>query len=253
MKKYVAITGASSGIGAAAAKAFAKRGENLILIARRGEKLENLKTKILNFAPNLDVALKTCDLSRPQNITQLWEWLGGYELKAFINNAGFGDYGAVGERDLDKITQMINLNVTALALLSHLFVQRYRREPATLINISSSGGYTIVPGAVSYCASKFFVSAFSEGLYHELAQDEDAKMRVKLLAPAATKTEFGAVATGAADYDYDVSFKNYHSSEQMAEFLLQLYDSDKCVGSVDRNTFEFSLGEPKFSYAIKYR
>ncbi len=154
----------------------------------------------------------------------------------------------MGERDLTKITGMLNLNVTALALLSHLFVQRYRREPATLINISSAGGYTIVPGAVSYCASKFFVSAFSEGLYHELAQDKDAKMRVKLLAPTATKTEFGAV-----DYDYDASFKNYHSSEQMAEFLLQLYDSDKCVGSVDRNTFEFSLSEPKFSYAIKYR
>ena len=74
----------------------------------------------------------------------------------------------------------------------------------------------------------------------------------KYIAITGASSGIGA-ATGAADYDYDASFKNYHSSEQMAEFLLQLYDSDKCVGSVDRNTFEFSLSEPKFSYAIKYR
>jgi len=110
-----------------------------------------------------------------------------------------------------------------------------------------------VPNAVTYCASKFFVSAFSEGLYHELAQDKQAKMQAKVLAPAATKTEFGMVSTSKESYDYDKAFKKYHTSEQMAEFLLRLYDSHYCVGSVDRDSFEFSLHQPKFDYAIKYK
>ena len=76
-------------------------------------------------------------------------------------------------------------------------------------------------------------------------------MQAKVLAPAATRTEFGFVATDDAGYDYDAAFKRYHSSEEMAEFLLALYDSDACVGAVDRNNFEFSLGAARFDYAGK--
>ena len=246
MKKYIVITGASSGIGAAAAKAFARRGENLILIARRAELLQSLKDEIAKISPKPDVVVKICDLARSENILALWD-----ELKALINNAGFGDYGAVGERDLSKISQMLQLNVISLTLLSHLYVRDYKHKPAQLINISSAGGYSMVPNAVTYCASKFFVSAFTEGLHHELAQDKEAKMQAKVLAPAATRTEFGPVATDDAGYDYDAAFKCYHSSEEMAEFLLALYDSDACVGAVDRNNFEFSLQAARFDYAGK--
>ena len=146
---------------------------------------------------------------------------------------------------------MLELNVISLTLLSHLFVRDYKRKPTQLINISSAGGYSMVSNAVTYCASKFFVSAFTEGLHRELAQDKDAKMQAKVLAPAATRTEFGPVATDDAGYDYDAAFKRYHSSEEMAEFLLALYDSDACVGAVDRNNFEFSLQAPRFDYAGK--
>ena len=76
-------------------------------------------------------------------------------------------------------------------------------------------------------------------------------MQAKVLAPAATRTEFGPVATDDASYDYDAAFKRYHSSEEMAEFLLALYDSDACVGAVDRNNFEFSLQAAQFDYAGK--
>ena len=71
---------------------------------------------------------------------------------------------------------MLRLNIISLTLLSHLFVRDYKRKPAQLINISSVGGYSIVPNVVTYCASKFFVSAFTEGLHRELAQDKEAKM-----------------------------------------------------------------------------
>ena len=251
MKRYIAITGASSGIGAAVAKAFARRGENLILIARRGELLEELKSEIAKFA-DVEVLIELCDLSKQENVLALWRNLEKFELKALINNAGFGYYGKVGEQNLEKVTQMINLNITALVTLSMQFVKKYREKETKLINISSIGGYKIVPNVVTYCASKFFVSAFSEGLYHELAQDKQAKLQAKVLAPAATKTEFGMVATSKESYDYDKAFKKYHTSEQMAEFLLRLYDSEYCVGSVDRDSFEFSLSKPKFDYALKY-
>ena len=248
MKKYIVITGASSGIGAAAAKAFARRGENLILIARRAELLQSLKEEIAKISPEPDVVIKICDLSRSENVLTLWDELKSYELKALINNAGFGDYGAVGERDLSKISQMLQLNIISLTLLSHLFVRDYKRKPSQLINISSAGGYSMVSNAVTYCASKFFVSAFTEGLHHELAQDKDAKMQAKVLAPAATKSEFCDVASGKRGFDYDAAFSQYHSSEQTAEFLLTLYDSDACIGEVDLASFEFKLSEPKFNY-----
>ena len=251
MKKYIVITGASSGIGAASAKAFARRGENLILVARRKELLEELKSEIAKFA-DVEVVVELCDLAKQENVLALWRNLEKFELKALINNAGFGDYGKVGEQNLEKVTQMINLNIISLVTLSTLFVKKYREKETKLINISSIGGYKIVPNVVTYCASKFFVSAFSEGLYHELAQDKQAKLQAKVLAPAATKTESGMVATDKEGYDYDRSFKKYHTSEEMAEFLLRLYDSEYCVGSVDRDSFEFSLHQPKFDYAVKY-
>lgn len=238
MKKYIVITGASSGIGAATAKAFARRGENLIVIARRAELLENLKGEIANISPDSDVIVKPCDLSRSENVLALWDDLKSYELKALINNAGFGDFGFMGNHDIQKMVKMIDLNVTALAILSSLFVRDYKCKQTQLINVSSVGGYFLAPGVVPYCGTKFFVSAFTEGLYHELAQDVDAKMQAKILAPAATKSGF----------DYDASFEKYHSSEQTADFLLTLYDSDACVGEVDLTSFEFKLSGPKFNY-----
>lgn len=250
MDSYIVITGASSGIGYEAAKAFAKRGENLILIARRSELLDSLKAEILAGFGNLKVITKICDLSNPKNVHQIYDELKIYDIKAWINNAGFGDYSLVGSQNLDKTEQMLDLNIKALTIFSTLFVRDYFDKPAKLINISSAGGYSIVPNAVTYCASKFYVSAFTEGLAHELRAN-GAKMQAKVLAPAATKTEFGMRATDKNEYDYDANFKRYHSSKQMAEFLLELYGSDKCVGLVDRNSFEFKLSEPMFAHVFK--
>lgn len=246
---YTVITGASAGIGYETAKAFARRGKNLIVIARRKECLEALKEEIRQFAPSLDVIVKVADLSVAANVRRVYQELEPYRIETWINNAGFGNYDSVAKQDLAKIERMLRLNVEALTILSSLFVRDYQdAEGAQLINISSAGGYTLVPNAVTYCAAKFYVSAFTEGLAREL-QELHANLRAKVLAPAATQTEFGKVANSASEYAYDKAFGAYHTSEQMAGFLLQLYDSDQTIGMVDRESFAFRLCSPLFAYA----
>lgn len=199
--------------------------------------------------PALDVVIKATDLAILENVYQLYADLKGYSLETWINSAGFGNYDSVAHQDLKKIETMLHLNIEALTILSSLFVHDYKDVEATqLINISSCGGYTIVPTAITYCATKFYVSTFTEGLAREL-KESGAKMQAKVLAPAATKTEFGKVANNVSEYDYDKLFGTYHTSQQMAAFLLELYDSDKVVGSVDRENFTFKLNEPLFAYA----
>lgn len=246
---YTVITGASAGIGAAAARAFAARGHSLILIARRTARLNALREELLAAHPTLDIIIKTADLSEPGSVMQVYHEVKGLPLRTWINNAGFGSYGAIGAQDLGKIRQMIHLNIEALTMFSSLFVRDFADTDGTqLINISSVGGYLIVPSVVTYCATKFYVSAFTEGLAQELAA-RGAKLRAKLLAPAATQTEFGAVANDTPAYDYDKAFGTYHTSAQMAEFLLALYDSDAVLGIVDRETLAFCLTAPQLPYA----
>lgn len=252
-KRYTVITGASSGIGREAAKAFAKRGRHLVVAARRTEALRSLRREILEQDPTLDVVVRTVDLSVPENVYPFYSGLKDFQLETWINNAGFGNYASVAQQDLRKIDAMLRLNVEALTILSSLFVRDYRDIPGTqLINISSCGGYKIVPTAITYCATKFYVSAFTEGLARELIET-GAKMQAKVLAPAATQTGFGKTANDVEVYDYDKAFGTYHTSRQMAEFLLTLYDSDYTLGLVDRDTFQFSLRPPLFPYAGLYK
>lgn len=248
-QNYTVITGASSGIGYAAAKAFAQRAKNLIVVARRQAHLEKLKKEIEKRYPAVDVVVKICDLSIPANAHQLYQEVKAYPIETWINNAGFGNYDSVTHQDLNKIETMLRVNVGALTILSSLYVRDHKNISGTqLINISSRGGYCIVPNAITYCAAKFYVSTFTEGLAHEL-KAEQAELKAKVLAPAATQTEFGKIANDVSAYDYDKSFGRYHTSTQMADFLMELYDSNQTVGAVDGETFAFSLRAPVFDYA----
>ncbi len=247
--RYTVITGASSGIGYATAIAFAKRNKPLIIIARRQEQLILLKQIIADINPELDVIIKKCDLSLSKNVHSLFTDLEQYFIETWINNAGFGHYGSIGEQDLNKIESMLHLNIEALTILSTLYVRKYHDQAGTqLINISSRGGYTIVPNAVTYCATKFYVNAFTEGLAQELIKAK-TQLRAKVLAPAATQTEFGQKANNVDQYDYDKSFAKYHSADQTAQFLLELYDSDKIIGEISTKDFTFSLKDCIFPYS----
>lgn len=249
MKKYVAITGASSGIGWAAAEKFAELGKHLILIARRGDRLEALKREVLVRYPKLEVIIKIADLTDSNRVEELFNDLDEYFIEAWINNAGFGHYGAVSEQSLTKTKQLLALNIEAVTIFSVLYTRKYHlKEGTQLINVSSAGGYTMVPTAVTYCASKFYVSVFTEALALEL-QTVDSPLQVKVFAPAATKTEFGQLANDRENYDYDKAFGQYHSSEEAADFLLALYYSNQLVGLVDREKSSFRLTKHQFAYA----
>lgn len=223
----------SSGIGYATALAFAERGKNLILAARREEKLEQLKDEIKKIDQNIDVIVKPVDLSIAENVHAFYESLKKYELETWINNAGLGNFASVKEQNLNKVASMLHVNIEAVTILSSLFVRDYENVEGTqIINVSSAGGYIMISDFVTYSATKFYVSAFTEGLAGEL-KSKGSKMQAKVLAPAVTQTEFELSSLDVDEFQYEGQFPKYHTSGEMARFMLKLYDSNKTVGMVD--------------------
>ncbi|WP_310831997.1 SDR family NAD(P)-dependent oxidoreductase [Paenibacillus pedocola] len=238
--KYTVITGASSGIGYEAALAFAVRGKNLILVARRTDKLEELKSAIQDIDPNVNVIIRSIDLSVTEQAYTLYNTLKEYQIETWINNAGLGEASFVAEQNLDKVETMLRVNIESLTILSTLFVRNYADVEGTqLINVSSALGYAIAVGSVTYSASKYYVSAFTEGLAKEL-ELKGAKLKAKVLAPAITETEFVKKSIDAEEFDYKANMPKYHTAKQMAGFMVDLYDSDDVVGIVDQN-YDFNL------------
>lgn len=241
--KYTVITGASSGIGYETALAFAARGKNLILVARRLNKLEELKSTIQNNHPDVDVVIRTSDLSVTDQAYTLYNDLKEYQIETWINNAGLGEGSFVAEQKLQKVETMLRVNIESLTILSTLYVRDYADVEGTqLINVSSALGYVIAVGSVAYSASKYYVSAFTEGLAKEL-ELKGAKTKAKILAPAITETEFVKKSIDVEDFDYTANLPKYHTAKQMASFMLDLFDSNEVVGIVDQN-YDFNLRGP---------
>ncbi len=247
MKKYVVITGASSGIGYEMAKEFAKLNKNLVLVARRKEKLEVLKEEILFVNNNIDIKIFCYNLLEEKEVYEFYNELKDIDIEVFINNAGFGYNKDVIDQDLRIVSNMIDLNIKTLTILSTLFVKDYSDINGTqLINVSSIGGYSASKGAISYCATKFFVSSFSEALSKELKL-LNKPLSVKVLAPSATKTEFMQVASQVNDFTYS---GNFTTAKDMAKYAILLYKSDKELGIVDED-FNFVLKDGIYPFRTK--
>ncbi|MGV2882814.1 SDR family NAD(P)-dependent oxidoreductase [Paenibacillus taichungensis] len=241
--KYTVITGASSGIGYETALAFAARGKNLILVARRLDKLEELKSAIQNIDATVHVIVHTCDLSDTAQAYTLYNTLKEYQIETWINNAGLGEGSFVAEQNLEKVETMLRVNIESLTILSTLYVRDYADVEGTqLINVASALGYAIAVGSVAYSASKYYVSAFTEGLAKEL-EIKGAKLKAKVLAPAITETEFVNKSLDTEDFDYKANMSKYHTAKEMAGFMLELYDNNEVVGIVDLN-YNFNLRGP---------
>jgi hypothetical protein len=189
MRPVTLITGASAGLGAEFARQCAKRGEALVLVARRRGRLEALAAEI-GGAPHILVA----DLAKAGAAGSLIAELEaeGLSVGTLINNAGFGLAGKFAEQPLDRLTEMIELNVRTLVELCYLVLPGMRERGAgAILNVASTAAFQPGPNMAVYYASKAFVLSFTEALHHEL---KGTGIRVSALCPGPTESEFSEVA-----------------------------------------------------------
>jgi uncharacterized protein len=191
------VTGASSGIGAAVATQLAEQGVDLVLVARRGDVLEQLATTLVGHGSRIEVLV--ADLAEPAGrelvVQRLQDPTRGIDL--LVNSAGVGLSAPFHEGDPQRYAQMIELNVTAVVELTRAAVPPMRaRGLGWVLNVSSLGGHAPGPGVAVYSATKAFVTSFSESLHEELRRHG---VVVTALCPGATRTEFGEISGTTGD------------------------------------------------------
>lgn len=244
-EKYTVITGASTGIGHQAALQFAARGKNLIVAARNTAQLNELSEEIKAINPEVKVVVMPVDLSVETEVYEFYAKTKEYFVETWINNAGIADLRTIYDQATDSSANMAKLNVVATTILSSLYVKDYKNvEGATLLNTGSQTGYFMGELSVVYSATKFYVNAFTESLWYEIDRDPDAKIRIRLLAPFVTKSKFYERAYGVPGADDALPFGN--TSAEMAAYMLQTFDGDKCLGDVSPETFELTIRDPRF-------
>lgn len=193
--KTVLITGASSGIGYELGKIYAENGYNLVLAARRSDKLRNLKDDILkNINSNLLIEIISVDLAEDRAAYKLFDVIKSkdIEIDILINNAGAGMYGEFAEyssEQMEKNDRMINLNIKSVVELTKLFLDdMIKKDRGSILNVSSIAGFQ--PGGplmANYYASKAYILSFSEALREELRK---MNVTISVLCPGPTITEF---------------------------------------------------------------
>jgi len=189
----ILITGASAGIGEAFARQLAAEGHNLVLAARRVERLREL-AETLEASFRVRVFSLQCDLTEENAAKTLAGQLDqeGVRVSGLINNAGFGDRGRFQDLALERQLNMIQLNVTALVDLTwRLVPQLIRTRRAFIINVASTAAFQAGPNMAIYYATKAFVLSFSEALHEEL---RGQGVSVSALCPGATASEFAREA-----------------------------------------------------------
>ncbi len=211
--KTVLITGASSGIGKETAYVYAKNNYNLILTARRKEKLEEIKKEI-EEKHKVNVAVFALDLSKLESAEQLYEKIkeANLSVDVLINNAGFGINGFFKDIDIKHEESMLILNIISLTKLTKLFVKEMlEKQSGHIINIASTAAFQGIPKFASYAASKSYVLNFSEAIAQELKNDN---IKVSVINPGATKSEFAESAGFKGNM-----FNKAPSSKELAEFI----------------------------------
>src|SRR5471030_794157 len=199
LRPVTVITGASAGIGVELARIFAREGHELVLVARRLDRLESLANEIAARGKTKPISV-ALDLQKTGAVAELQKALArnGVEPQYIVNNAGFGLVGISSSRDRDEQLAMIDLNVRALTELSLAFVDSLERHRGGILNVGSMAGFLPGPGMAVYYATKAYVLSFSEALHQEL---KARGVRVTCLCPGPVATEFasraGAVEGGA--------------------------------------------------------
>ena len=185
----ILVTGASSGIGAGYAQEFARRGANLIIVARSGDRLGSLASQ-LHEQYGINVEPFSTDLSVPGAPAGLLERIGhaGHLVDGVVNNAGFGDHGDVGSADPQRLSSMVTLNCTALVELTRATLPRMiANRRGVIVNVASTAAFQPIPTMAVYAATKAFVRSFTEALWYEV---RGTGVRVLAISPGGTDTPF---------------------------------------------------------------
>ncbi len=187
------ITGAGSGIGAEFAKYLASLGYHLILTGRNIHNLRSVREEIISAHPGLEISLLPADLSNRRECFRLYETISQEmnQLPDFlVNNAGLGVYGRFLDTDLDRELSLIDVNVTAVHILTKLFLRDMQtRGSGVILNVGSSAGFMAGPTFSSYYASKNYVVRLTEAIHEELRR-MNSPVKISVLCPGPVRTDF---------------------------------------------------------------
>ena len=187
MNKWVLVTGASSGIGAELARIYAAQGHSVVVVARREDKLSALADELRRSG--VEVHVIAMDLSLQESPRQLFSTVQemGVHVDVLVNNAGFTHHGPFADMSSSAVIDMVQLNMSTIAALSHHFVGPMVAAGAgRILNVSSITAFQPVPGFALYAAGKAFVLSFTEALSEEL---KGTGVSVTALCPGLTDTE----------------------------------------------------------------
>ena len=196
---HALITGASAGIGREFARQLALRATLLVLVARRRERLEQLRDELLARHPRLRVEVRPTDLTNAEQIDALLRWIADEKipLDLLINNAGLGDLGAFASAEPEKLERIMSVNMVALTRLTRaLLPAMIARKQGAILNVSSSASFLPIANFAVYAASKAYVTSLSEALHAELRGTD---VGVTALCPGPVRTEFTEVARRKGD------------------------------------------------------
>jgi len=254
------ITGASSGIGAVYADRLARRGYDLILVARNEDRLEKVAARIRSETGRI-VTVLPADLNKPAGLADIEAVLGDdRSVTMLVNNAGIGSVASVLTANVDEMAAMIGLNITALTRLTYAAAPAFAaRGAGTIVNIASVVGIAAELLNGVYSASKAFVIAFGHSLQKDLA---DKGVRVQTVLPGATATEFWDIAgyaaqktaaiTMSAEDAVDAALAGLDDGERVT--IPGLHDGDAWVRwEADRRELSTKFGnaKPAPRYGVK--
>jgi short-subunit dehydrogenase len=181
------ITGASSGIGAVYADRLAAQGYQLLLVARRADRLKDLAADV-EAKHGATVTTLVADLELSEDLARLASRIGEENVTMLVNNAGAGGLGPTAKAQAEQLEQVIRLNITAVTRLSHAALAKFReRGTGTLVNISSIMAHSPSGGGAVYTGSKAYVLNFTRSLQAEYA---NSAIRIQVVMPGPTQTEF---------------------------------------------------------------
>lgn len=186
------ITGASAGIGCELARQLAHRAKLLVLIARRRDRLEQLRSELLRVNGALQIEIREVDLSNLEQTVQLAGWLANKPIDFLVNNAGLGDHGPFATADPIRVNEQIQVNISGLTALTRAVLPRMiEQKRGAVLNVSSSAGFLPLPDFAVYAATKAYVTSFSEAIR---AETRALGITVTALCPGPVHTEFANVA-----------------------------------------------------------